>query len=680
MADHALTPGAIGGMALAHRIVMGSMHLGFETQDDGGAALAAFYAERARGGASLIVTGGWAVSREGAGGPEYGLIGDDAHVERLARAVEAVHAEGGRLALQLFHAGRYAFASSFGLQPVGPSAVPSRFSPDPPRALSGDEVEATIADFARGAARAREAGCDAVEVMGSEGYLVNQFCSPLTNRREDDWGGDAERRMRFALAVVEAIRAAVGPGFPVIFRMSGADLMEGSSSPEEVLELARALAAAGVDALNVGVGWHESRVPTVQTLVPAGAWVRHAAAVKGAVGNLPVIASNRINRVEHADAVLASGACDFVSMARPFLADPEIVAKARRGAGRLVNPCIACNQACIDRSLLDERVSCMVNPRAGWEAEPAPPRGAGRMAVAGGGPAGLEAARELAALGHAVVLYEAADELGGQFRMARTVPGKEDFGASIEAFAARLEALGVEVRLGRRLGEEDVGELAGFDGVVVATGVVPRRLDLPGADLPHVRTYAEAFAEPDALGERVVIVGAGGIGVDLAHRLSHAAGEGVDAFLAEHGLAAPASASASASAWSGAAPPPRRIALLRRHGRVGAGMGRSTRWAVLDALKRAGVTWETGVAYAAIEPGGVRLADGRLVEADSVVVAAGQERHDPLGAALARAGVEHRVVGGARLADGADAVRAFAEGWRAARDLARTASAAARVP
>ncbi len=366
MLRHALLAGSIGTLRMPNRIIMGSMHLGIESD---GAALAAFYAERARGGAGLIVTGGSSVSRVGAGGRHYSFVNDPAGEQPLRAAAAAVHEAGGRIALQLFHAGRYALFSSFGLEPVAPSAVPSRFSPDPPRALTTTEIPETIGDFSRGAARARALGYDAVEVMASEGYLINQFLSPITNRREDAWGGDFQRRMAFPLAVLRAVRAEVGADFPIIFRISGADLMTNSTSAGETLEFARALAGGGVDALNVGIGWHESAIPTVQHLVPSGVWVPYAAAIKAAVGALPVIASNRINSMAAADGVLASGGVDFVSMARPFLADARIVAKAARARPELVNTCIACNQACIDRSLLDAPVSCMVNPRAGRELE-----------------------------------------------------------------------------------------------------------------------------------------------------------------------------------------------------------------------------------------------------------------------------------------------------------------------
>ncbi|HET8600226.1 MAG TPA: FAD-dependent oxidoreductase [Segeticoccus sp.] len=683
MPDLLWRPGRIGRLPLPHRVVMGSMHLGLEDRDDGGRALATFYAERARGGAGLIITGGWAVNRVGAGGPHYGLMDEPRHRPTLARVVREVHAAGGRMALQLFHAGRYAVADAFGLQPVAPSAVPSRFSPAPPHALTAAEVAATADDFARAAQVAAETGFDAVELMGSEGYLLNQFVSPVTNRREDDYGGDPARRRCFPLEVVVKVRAAVGVDFPVIYRMSGADLVPGSTSGEQTVELARALAAAGVDAINVGIGWHESPVPTVQLTVPPVAWAPEAAAVKSAVGDLPVIAGNRVNRLGQGEELLRSGAADFVAMARPFLADPEIVAKGRPGAGpgvgRAVNVCIACDQACIDRSLVDEPVSCMVNPRAGRERElPAPAARSGggrRYVVAGAGPAGLAAARELALAGAQVELFEREAELGGQFRLARLVPGKDDYGETVRYYAAELDRLGVEVRLGRPLGPGDLADLSGADGVVVATGVRPRVPWLPGADLPHVLTYPQAFGalaggRASDIGTRVAVVGAGGIGVDLAHVLlrhpTSADGPGdLRRFRAEYLPLAHGAAPALD-------PPARQVTLMRRTGRVGAGIGRSTRWVLVGELRRRGAVLRTGVRYEAIVAEGVRVIgpDGpELVAADTVVLAAGQLPHDPLSGTLAQQGVPHLVVGGARSTDRLNAVRAFEEGLLAARAL-----------
>jgi 2,4-dienoyl-CoA reductase (NADPH2) len=685
----ALAATTLGPLRLPHRVVMGSMHMGLEAEPDAGPRLAAFYRERALGGAGLICTGGWAVSADGAPDAGYGLIDSDAGARALERIAGAVEGTEAALALQLFHAGRYASAEGPG-EVVAPSPIPSRLTRAEPRQLSGQGVLAAIESFAAAARRARELGFAAVEVMGSEGYLVDQFLSPETNRREDEWGGDAERRMRFGVEVAAAVRAAVGDGFPVIFRMTGAELMPRSRPFEEVLEFARALVGAGVDALNLGVGWHEAPVPTVQGPVPPGVWAPWAEAIKEEVGEeATVIAGNRLNRVQDAAALLDRGRIDLASMARPFLADAELIAKARDG--RALNVCIACNQACIDRSLTSKHVSCMVNPRAGFETEwGAGPAGrGGDFAVIGGGPAGLEAARALASLGCEVELFEAAPELGGQFRFARMVPGKEDYGETIRYFEAELERLGVEVRLDHEVGEEDLERLGELDGVVLATGVLPRQVDLPGADAENVIDYAEAFEGAAAGAERVAIVGAGGIGVDLAHLLSHRGGPTPDPerFLNEFNLNPPTEArifhppvgkiphSAPGEDRGAAA-----VVLMRREGRIGAGIGPTTRWVWLDALKRAGVQTRTGLSYRAIVEGGIEILpeDGEpeLIAADRIVIAAGQESRDALRPPLERAGVPLRVVGGAASASGLNAVRAFAEGLGAAHELAEAASAA----
>jgi 2,4-dienoyl-CoA reductase (NADPH2) len=671
MLEHAWREGAIGPLRLPHRIVMGSMHLGLEGLDDGGAALEAFYRERASGGAALIVTGGSAVSRVGAGGRNYSFVNEDSDAEKLARVARAIHGAGGRVLLQLFHAGRYAFQESFGLAPVAPSAVYSRYSGCEPRSLSHGEVIETIEDFARAARRARELGFDGVEIMGSEGYLIDQFLAPATNLRDDEWGGDAQRRMRFPLEVGAAVRAAIGPDHAVVYRISGASFVDGGAPAEEMLELVRTLAADRVvDGLNIGMGWHESRTPTVQALVPHGAWTPWARAVREAVGTargarLPVIASNRINTLELADAVLGAGDADFVSMARPFLADAEIVRKARDR--RPINVCIACNQSCIDRSIFDRRVSCVVNPRAGYELELGGATAAGRLvAVVGGGPAGMEAARALAAAGQEVELFEAAERIGGQFRMACRIPGKEDFAGTIAYFEAELSRLGVSVHLHTAV--RDVETLTRFDCIVVATGVLPRGVDLPGADLPHVVSYGQLLLDGVRdWGESVAIIGAGGIGVDVAHLLSHRAGRDPRAsFYAAHGLEPPGAAFMPGP--EDTAPPRRRVTLMRRGSRVGERIGPSTRWAVVQELRMAGVEILTGIEYERIEPGSVliREASGarRRVAADTVVIAAGQEPDSELADSLGHAGKPHVVIGGAAGAAELDAERAFREGAR----------------
>jgi 2,4-dienoyl-CoA reductase (NADPH2) len=709
--DAVFTPGRIGTLRLPHRIVMGSMHLGVE-REPGCRQAAAFYAARARGGAGLLVTGGWAVSPAGAGGADYGIVNDPASHGGLAHIVREVHDAGGFVALQLFHAGRYGSRSFFGAAPVAPSAVTSRFGSEPPEVLDAAGIAATIEDFARAAATARALGFDAVELMGSEGYLLNQFCSPLTNLRDDAYGGDAARRRAFPLSVLAAVRASVGRDFPVLYRMSGADLMDGSTAHDETLDLARALAAGGADALNIGIGWHESVVPTVQAVVPGGVWSPFAASVRGALSADPatastaVISGNRINRLSQARQILAAGAADFVSMARPWLSDPDLIRAAQ--TGRTVNICIGCDQACIDRSLVGERVSCLVNPSAGFEADGLAPaaRPGARYVVIGGGPAGLAAARELALAGAQVTLFEAEPELGGQFRLARLVPGKHDYGSTVDFYAEQLRDLGVAVLLGRPIGARDATELDaaldGADAVVLATGVHPRPVSIPGIGAPGsvpVLSYPEAFARRDDLGERVAIIGGGGIAVDLAHLLAHPGGVTPDfedgdpgriraaraRFAADHRLPDPGGANCwgapdavadtapdAATGISTAHAAPRPVTVMRRSGKIGAGLGRTMRWVVVGELRRAGVRMITGVRYRRITGDGVEiLADGgpETIPADAVVVAAGQLPNDGLAANLRRADVPFRVIGGARSTESLDAVRAFAEGRAAARDL-----------
>lgn len=680
MLTRVFSPVRIGSLRLPHRIVMGSMHLNLEHDPP---ALAAFYRERAEGGAGLIVTGGAAVDRAGAGSPGYLVLDEPGAWDALEPALDAVHAAGALLALQLFHAGRYGMTP--GVRPVAPSAVFSRFSRQTPAAMDEGQVQRTIAAFAAAAATARRRGFDAVEVMGSEGYLINQFASPLTNLRDDAWGGDEDRRAAFPLAVLAAVRAAVGVDFPVIVRTSGADFVDGSSTPEQGADLALRLAAGGADALNIGIGWHESSVPSVQSLVPHGMWLDIAGGIRRRIAqaglDVPVIGSNRVNSLPLAEQALARGDVDLVSMSRPFLADARLVATSRDGGLDLVNECIACNQACIDRSFGAERVSCLVNPRAGRELEfplvvREPEPRSPRVAVVGAGPAGMQAAATLAAAGLRVDLIEAADSIGGQFQLAGQVPGKEDYLATVRYFQRELARLGVRIRTGAAPRAVD---LAGHAHVIVATGVRPRWVALPGAGALPVLDYQEAFAAPWRVGRRVAVIGAGGIAVDLAHLLVE--GVGLDAPAAQ-AVAGSGDGHADTRARERArfrreagldqphvGAPAREITLLRRGRHIGEGIGPSTRWAVLQAIRVAGVRSRTGVEYRRITAEGLVVADADGVEevipADTVVVAAGQEPHAPLAADLAALGIPHTVIGGALDASGLNAVRAFEQGLRA---------------
>lgn len=654
-----LEPIRIGSMTLRNRIVMGSMHVGFERLEGGVERLAAFYAERARGEVGLIVTGGAAVRPEGGMGDAYCNVYLDDHIEPLRLISTAVHDAGGKIALQLFHSGRYAHPESTGMESVAPSALQAPINRHRPRAMSAAEIELTIQSFADGAVRAKRAGFDAVEIMGSEGYLINQFLSPVTNHRDDEWGGDFARRARFGVEVAKRVREAVGKEYPVLFRMSGLDLVPDSTTMEETLAFAAMLEAAGVDALNVGIGWHESRVPTIAMMVPRGAYVWVAEQVKKAVG-IPVIASNRINDLRQAETIVREGRSDLVSMARPLLADSQIVRKSREGRFDEVNTCIACNQACLDHIFSGKVASCMVNPVVGREREwvlvPAETRK--RVAVVGAGPAGLEAARVLAERGHQVVVFEKGSRIGGQLNYARQVPGKEEFNETLRYYRTQLDKWGVPIRLDTAATADSLIE-EGFEEVVVATGVIPRRPDIPGVDLPNVVSYDRVFEGEAKVGRQVAIVGAGGIACDLSHLLVQdrpLSPESIS-YLLEYRILD--DQTLQRLQRSG-----RKVYMLRRGKHVGTGLGKTTRWAVLDNLQRHGVEMLTRIEYKEITPEGVviRLQEAeQFIAADTVIIAAGATPNDSLYHAL-QGRLPVHLIGGAREAGELDAKRAIYEG------------------
>jgi 2,4-dienoyl-CoA reductase (NADPH2) len=666
------------------------MHTGLEVLDDGGVAMAEFYRERAAGGAACIITGGIAVSDEARGGPDFAVFGVGGADARFRRAVDAVHDEGGTILAQLFHAGRYALVG--GLQDrqgrpqraVAPSALPWAAARGVvPEALTPDEVVRTVADFAAAARAAADAGFDGVEIMGSEGYLINQFQSPLTNLRDDEWGGTPAKRRRFAVEVVRAVRAAV-PDLAVTMRLSGADLMPGSSTDEDVDALVLELLPLGLDAISVGIGWHESRTPTIQAAVPHGAWIEQARRIADVVRasahpHVSVIASNRMTDLRDGEAVLADGRLDAVALARPFLADADIVARSLTGRFDLVTTCIGCNQACLDRSVVGAPVSCLVNPRAAREVQfpLRPTTSPKRVDVVGGGPAGLAAAVDAARRGHDVRLWEASDVLGGQFGLAAVIPGKEDYAGPVQAARAELAERGATVHLGRAATVED---LAGSDAVVLASGVVPRTVTLPGIDLPHVLTYEQALQDgvPDG---RVAIIGGGGIGVDTAAFLTESPDEAVRAgeFAARWGVPVADELVGDLPQRQPTVPratrPGDQVTVLRRTGKFGQGVGLTSRWVALGRLRDAGVRMVGGVQeYLRIEPGALWIRDESgdevAVPADVVVLCAGQEARDGLVTGLRSAGVPHAVVGGARDARSVDAVRATSEALEAVRALA----------
>jgi 2,4-dienoyl-CoA reductase (NADPH2) len=667
---HLLSPITLGGLELRNRLVMGSMHTGLEDRVRDLPALAAYVAERARGGVGLIVTGGYAPDKRGWLKPFAAEMTTRLQAMRHREVTGAVHDEGGAIALQVLHAGRYGYHPFS----VSASARKSPITPFRPSALSTRGVDRTVTHFAHAVGLARKAGYDAVEVMGSEGYLINQFLAARTNDRTDAWGGTAEKRMRFPLEVVRRAREVVGDDFPIVYRISLLDLVEGGQSWEEVVELAHLLEDAGVTALNTGIGWHEARVPTIITQVPRGAWRSATARLKAEV-SVPVCASNRINTPELAEEILAAGEADLVSMARPLLADPDFVNKAAAGRADEINTCIACNQACLDHVFSNRKASCLVNPRACRETTLVlgPTRRTARVAVVGAGPAGLATAVSTAERGFATTLFEASPELGGQFRLAMAVPGKEDFADTLRYYRRRLEVLGVDVRLSTRPTADD---LATYDEVVVATGVEPRVPSVPGLDGPRVLSYADVLSGRAVPGRRVAVIGAGGIGVDVSHWLTHEE-EDVEDWMAHWGVGDP---SLHPGGLTERKPrtPVREVTLLQRKTTpIGIGLGRTSGWAHRKVLEQSGVVQVSGVAYDRVEDLGTEVAlhhtvdgEARVLVVDHVVVCAGQESVRGLYDALVAAGHPSvHLVGGADVAAELDAKRAIEQGTRVAAAL-----------
>jgi 2,4-dienoyl-CoA reductase (NADPH2) len=677
-----LAPLDLGFTTLANRVLMGSMHTGLEDGRKHFAAMAAFYAERARGGVGLIVTGGFAPNIEAWAKPFAGTLATQAAARRHRQVTAAVHAEGGKIAMQILHTGRYGYSPLC----VAPSRLQSPISPFTPRELGESGIERQIRAFVRCAMLAREAGYDGIEVMGSEGYFINQFLVTHTNQRTDRWGGAYDNRMRLAIEIVRRIREAVGADFILIYRISLIDLIPHGSSWAEVVQLARAVRAAGATLLNTGIGWHEARVPTIATSVPraAFAWVtkklRDQLRAEGI--EIPVVTSNRINTAEIAEQVLADGCADLVSLARPFLADPDFVVKAAANRSDEINTCIACNQACLDHTFKNQLASCLVNPRAVHETtlliRSATQRK--RVAVVGAGPAGLAAATTLAERGHEVHLFEAAAEIGGQFNLARRIPGKEEFRESLRYYARRIEVTGVVLHLDMRASAEQlIGER--FDEILLATGVTPRDPHIAGQDTPGVMGYVDAILQREPVGERVAVVGAGGIGFDVAEFLVHDAAHpspALDgaAWMREWGVTDPASARGGVVT---AAPSPaaRQVTLLQRKaGKIGAGLGKTTGWIHRTTLKMKGVDMLAGVNYERIGPHAGALGlfvtfgnerrDGTVIACDSIVLCAGQEPLRDLQAPLAAAGVTAHLIGGAFKSGELDAKRAIDQGTRLA--------------
>ena len=666
---HLLQPLDLGFTTLRNRVLMGSMHTGLEDRSKDFPKLAAYFAERAAGGAGLIVTGGFAPNVVGWLKPFASRLSRPWHVGPHRQITRAVHDHGAKICLQLLHAGRYAYHPLS----VAPSGLKAPINPFTPRALSARGVERQIEAYAKSAKLARDAGYDGVELMGSEGYLINQFMVARTNRRHDAWGGDAGQRMRFAIEIVRRVREACGPDFIIVYRLSLLDLVEGGSDWNEIVMQAQAVEAAGATILNSGIGWHEARIPTIATSVPRAAFVGVTAKLRPHV-RLPLVATNRINMPDVAEAVLASGGADLVSMARPLLADPDWVNKARRGQAHAINTCIACNQACLDHVFENKRASCLVNPRACAETEliitptPSPKR----VAVIGAGPAGLACATTAAERGHSVTLFDSADEIGGQFNLAKKIPGKEEFHETLRYFRHRIEVTGVRLRLSTTV---DAGALDDFDTVVLATGVTPRRVDFPGTDHPKVASYLDVLSGRVRCGRKVALVGAGGIGFDVAEFLVH---EGLSPSLDPARWMAEWGVDASFEARGGLAqprpePPAREIWLLQRTpGRPGARLGKTTGWIHRATLKAKGVRLLGGVEYRGVDDGGLHVrVDGteQVLPVDNVVICAGQEPRRELFDALRSAGRTVQLIGGADVAAELDAKRAIAQGTRLAMTL-----------
>ncbi len=661
----------LGFTTLRNRVLMGSMHVGLEEAPNGFERMAAFYAERARGEVGLIVTGGIAPNERGRPMKGGAMMVNEHEADQHRIVTQAVHAEGGKIAMQILHFGRYAYQPGL----VAPSALQAPINPFVPHALTGDEVEQTIDDFVRCAALARHAGYDGVEIMGSEGYLINEFIAARTNHRDDEWGGSYAGRMRFAVEIVRRTRQRVGPDFIIIYRLSMLDLVEGGSTLEEVIALAQAIEAAGATLLNTGIGWHEARIPTIATKVPRAAYAWVTQRVMGQVG-IPLITSNRINTPEVAERLLAEGYADMVSMARPLLADGDFVRKARQGRADEINTCIACNQACLDHTFGGKITSCLVNPRACHETELviAPAPAAKRIAVVGAGPAGLSFAVTAAQRGHAVTLFDAASEIGGQFNIAKKVPGKEEFHETLRYFRRQLELGGVDLRLGHRVDAAQLIE-GGYDEIVLATGIRPRVPAIDGVDHPKVLGYLDVLQGDRPVGERVAIIGAGGIGFDVAEYLTHAGDSGAVAprkFYAEWGIDTDY-AQAGGLAQPQAEPSPRRVHLLQRKStKVGDQLGKTTGWIHRTSLKARSVAMGSGVAYERIDDAGLHITvDGQpqLLEVDNVVLCAGQEPQRELHAALSAAGCSVHLIGGADVAAELDAKRAIVQGTTLAASL-----------
>jgi 2,4-dienoyl-CoA reductase (NADPH2) len=671
---HLLAPLDLGFTTLRNRTLMGSMHTGLEEMPNGFERMAAFFAERARGGVGLIVTGGVGPNEEGSVRAGAAKLSTLEEAEEHKVVTQAVHEAGGKICMQILHAGRYAYSP----QLVGPSAIQAPINPFTPRELDEEGIEKQIRDFVNCAGLAQKAGYDGVEIMGSEGYFINQFLVSHTNHRTDRWGGSYENRMRLPVEIVRRVREAVGREFIIIYRLSMLDLMEGGSSWDEVLMLAKAIEQAGATLINTGIGWHEARIPTIATKVPRAAFTKVTAKLRGHVG-IPLVTTNRINTPEVAEQVLAEGDADMVSMARPFLADPDFVNKAAADRSDTINTCIGCNQACLDHTFSGKLTTCLVNPRACYETELnyIPTTTIKKIAVVGAGPAGLAAATVAAERGHQVTLFDSANEIGGQFNIAKLVPGKEEFFETLRYFKSKLQSTGVDVRLNTRVSAADL-LAGGFDEIILATGIAPRTPDIPGIDHPMVISYIDAILQRKPVGQHVAVIGAGGIGFDVSEFITHnglSTSLDREAFWREWGIDLALEARGGVA---GVQPEPhapaRQVYLLqRKKSKVGNGLGKTTGWIHRTGLKNKHVQMISAVDYLGVDDKGlhIRVADGepQVLAVDTVIVCAGQDPLRELQAELEAAGRKVHLIGGADVAAELDAKRAINQGSRLAAEV-----------